>query len=175
MEITNLADLYGAAPMDWPAVAARLDAGITQAPGTGGPGRHTCWLTTLNPDGSPHPTGIGVLWLDGAFWFETGERTRKGRNLARDPRCALSVAVHEFDLVVEGEAALVDDPEVVADLARRWSDEWPVEVDASGTALTAPYSAQSAGPPPWRVYRLDLRTATAVETVEPGRATRWRF
>jgi len=23
-------------------------------------------------------TGIGALWMDGAFWFETGERTRKG-------------------------------------------------------------------------------------------------
>jgi hypothetical protein len=30
--------------------------------------------------------GVGALWVDGAFWFETGEETRKGKNLARDPR-----------------------------------------------------------------------------------------
>ena len=87
MDATNLADLYHLPPLDWTRIQARLDAGITQAPGSGGPDRHTCWLTTLNPDGSPHVTGIGALWADGTYWFETGERTRKGRNLARDPRC----------------------------------------------------------------------------------------
>ena len=176
MKATNLAKLYGAATMDWTTITERLDRGLPQAPATGGPDRHTCWLTTLNPDGSPHVTGLGGLWVEGAFWFETGEGTRKGRNLARDPRCALSVAVNEFDLVVEGRATKVDDPAVVADMARRWSTEgWPVRVDATGRALTADYSAQSAGPPPWHVYRLAPSRATAVETVEPGRATRWQF
>jgi hypothetical protein len=42
-------------------------------------------------------------------------------------------------------------------------------------ALTAEYSAQSAGPPPWYVFRLTPTKATAVETVAPGRATRWSF
>jgi hypothetical protein len=42
-------------------------------------------------------------------------------------------------------------------------------------ALTAEYSAPSAGPPPWHVYRLTPRTATAVGTVDPGGATRWRI
>jgi len=176
MKTTNLAQLYGAEPMDWTRIAERLGQGVLQAPGTGGPGRHTCWLTTLNPDGSPHVTGVGGLPAGGMFWFETGDGTRKARNLARDPRCALSVAVEEFDLVVEGDAVKVDDPAVVAEMARRWSAEgWPVQVDETGVALTAAYSAQSAGPPPWYVYRLTPRAATAVETVEPGRATRWRF
>jgi PPOX class probable F420-dependent enzyme len=176
MEATNLAELYGTPLLDWQRVTARLDRGIEQAPGTGGPGRHTCWLATVNADGSPHVTGIGALWLSGVFYFETGETTRKGRNLARDPRCSLSVATDEFDLVVDGEAALVDEPEVVADLAARWAAEgWPAGVDATGIALTAEYSAPSAGPPPWRVYRLTPRRATALLTVEPGGATRWRF
>jgi hypothetical protein len=42
-------------------------------------------------------------------------------------------------------------------------------------ALTAEYSAPSAGPPPWFVYRLTARSATALATVEPHGATRWRF
>jgi Pyridoxamine 5'-phosphate oxidase len=86
METTNLATLYDLAPLDWARVSARLDRGLTQAPGTGGPDRHTCWLTTLNADGSPHVTGVGALWADGAFWFQTGPGTRKARNVARDPR-----------------------------------------------------------------------------------------
>lgn len=176
MTATNLAGLYDLPPMDLDAVHARLDRDFTQAPGTGGPDRHTCWLTTLNADGSPHVTGIGAIWRDGAFWFETGRTTRKGRNVARDPRCALSVALREFDLVVEGDAVLVTDPVLVGARALDWAAEgWPCEVDESGTALTAPFSAPSAGPPPWHVYRVDVRAMTALGTVEPGGATRWTF
>ena len=87
MEATNLADLYGTPLLEWEPIRTRLSEGVTQAPDTGGPNRHTCWLATINPDGSPHLNGIGALWMDNAFWFETGETTRKGRNLARDPRC----------------------------------------------------------------------------------------
>jgi hypothetical protein len=176
MEAINLADIYGLPLLDWARVESRLDQGVTQAPETGGPNRHTCWLATINRDGSPHVTGVGALWVDGAFWFETGERTRKGTNLARDPRCTLSLATREFDLVVEGEAHKVTDPSTVAAMAARWdADGWPARVDETGLALTADYSAPSAGRPPWSVYRLTPDRATALGTVEPGGATRWRF
>jgi PPOX class probable F420-dependent enzyme len=176
MQATNLADLYNLPLADWSTVTARLDQGITQAPRAGGPDRHTCWLATINADGSPHVTGIGATWVDGTFWFETGQRTRKAHNVARDPRCTLSVATHEFDLVVEGDAHPVTDPPTVAAMAERWAAEgWPCRVDETGRALTAEYSAPSAGPPPWLVYRITPRSATALVILEPGGATRWRF
>ena len=158
MESTNLADLYGSPAIDWAVIAAGLDAGIPQAPGGGGPDRHTCWLATINDDGSPHLTGVGALWVEGTFWFETGQTSRKGRNLARDRRCTLSVATtHGFDLVIEGVADLVTDPPTVAAMAATWADGgWPARVDDSGIALTADFSAPSAGPPPWSVYRIDI-------------------
>jgi hypothetical protein len=174
MEATNLADLYGLPLVDWSRVEARLAA----PEGLAGTDRadHRAWLATTNADGSPHLTGLGPLWAAGLFWFTTGETTRKGRNLARDARCTLGVSTEEFDLTIEGDAVLVDDPAVVADMARRWAaGGWPARVDASGTALTAEYSAPSAGPPPWRVYRLAPRQATVVLAAEPGGATRWRF
>ena len=102
MKATNLGDLYETPLMDWDRITAGLDAGFRQAPGSGGPDRHTCWLATINSDGSPHVTGVGALWVDDTFWFETGAGTRKGRNLARDPRCTLSLATKEFDLIVDG-------------------------------------------------------------------------
>jgi PPOX class probable F420-dependent enzyme len=176
VETTNLDDIYGSPTLDWADIAARLDGGVHQAPGTGGPNRHTCWLSTINRDGSPHVTAVGALWVDGTFWFETGDRTRKAKNVARDPRCALSVATEGFDLVVEGEAAKVTDPATVAAMAARWvAAGWPASVDDTGQALTADFSAPSAGPPPWYVYRITPHTATALGTVEPGGATRWRF
>jgi hypothetical protein len=176
METHNLAELYDLPPLDWSAVTARLERGFTQAPGTGGPDRHTCWLTTLDPDGTPHTTGVGAEWLDGAWWFETGRRTRKGRNLDRDPRCTLALALRELDLVVTGTAAVVTDPAVVSRLAGTWAaDGWPCRVDESGTALTAEFSAPSAGPPPWHVYRIEPASAVVLSTVDPGGATRFVF
>jgi Pyridoxamine 5'-phosphate oxidase len=176
MDAKNLADLYDLPLMDWARIERRLERGMTQAPDTGGPNRHTCWLATINPDGSPHVNGIGAIWVDGAFWFETGDGTRKAKNVARDPRCTLSVATREFDLVVEGEAHKMTDPTTVADMAARWAAEgWPARVDDSGQALTAEFSAPSAGPPPWFVYRITPRAATALLTTESGGATRWRF
>jgi hypothetical protein len=105
MTARNLAGLYDLETLDWPAVTSTLDQGSTPGSGHDGPRRHTFWLTTLDRDGSPHVTGVGALWVDGAFWFKTGTGTRKGRNLARDARCALSLATGPFDLVVEGSAA----------------------------------------------------------------------
>ena len=176
VEAKNLADLYKLPLLDWNGIAARLGEGVSQAPGSGGPDRHTCWLATINEDGSPHVTGVGALWVDDAFWFETGEHTRKGRNLARDPRCTLSLATRGFDLVVEGNAEQVRDTETVSSMAERWNDQgWPARVDESGLALTAEYSAASAGRPPWVVYRMVPDRATALQTVEPGGATQWWF
>jgi hypothetical protein len=176
VETKNLADLYDLPPVDWTAVTGPLDRGVTQVPGTGGPDRFTTWLTTINADGSAHVTALGALWVDGTFWFVTGERSRKGRNLARDPRCTMAVSLLESDLVIEGDAEQVTDPELVAAMAERWAaGGWPCRVDETGRALTAAYSAPSAGPPPWFVYRITPRSATALSTVEPGGATRWRF
>ena len=173
MDATNLAELYGLPLVDWQRVEGRLARG----PGKSSPVTDDrSWLATTNPDGSPHLTGLGPLWVSGVFYFTTGETTRKGRNLARDPRCSLSVSTNEFDLAVEGDAVLIEDPDVVAEMAGRWADSgWPARVDETGIALTADYSAPSAGPPPWRVYRLEPRQATAVLAAEAGGATRWTF
>jgi hypothetical protein len=176
METKNLAELYDLPPLEWEPLKAQLDTGITQVPDTGGPNRFTTWLATINADGSPHVTGIGSLWEDGTFWFVTGEQSRKGRNVARDPRCSVSVSLHDYDLVFEGDAQKVTDPDTVAARAEQWAaGGWPCRVDDSGTALTAAFSAPSAGSPPWHVYRITPRRATALRTIMPGGATTWTF
>src|ERR1700758_4715620 len=95
-------DGYGAPTIEWAGVKSVLDGRLTQAPGTGGPQRHTVWLTTLNPDGSPHVMAVGVVQDNGSWYFTSGLATRKSRNLARDARCVVSVATEPFDLVIEG-------------------------------------------------------------------------
>src|SRR5215211_8144644 len=173
MEITshNL-DGYGAPPIDWARVRNVLTSDITQAPGTGGPDRHTSWLTTINPDGTPHVMPVGMVRFDETWYFTSGPRTRKSRNLARDPRCVVSIATHPFDLVLEGTAERVTEPGELEVVAAAYRDQgWPASVERQ--ALTAEYSAPSAGPPPWHVYRLVPTTVYALGTAEPYGATRF--
>ena len=69
------------------------------------------------------------------------------------------------------------DPATVAEIAALWAaGGWPAQPDESGTGITASFNAPSLGPPPWHVYQVRPRTATAVGTAEemPG-STRWRF
>ncbi|HEV2406031.1 MAG TPA: pyridoxamine 5'-phosphate oxidase family protein, partial [Ktedonobacterales bacterium] len=74
----------------------------------------------------------------------------------------------------EGEAARVTDPSTLEAAASRYREGgWPVVV--AGDAFTAPFSAPSAGPPPWNLYRFTYNTAYGVATAEPYGATRWRF
>ena len=45
------------------------------------------WMVTVRPDGRPHAMVIWGLWFDGAFWFGTGSKTQKARNLSKNPNC----------------------------------------------------------------------------------------
>jgi len=172
----NLADLYSLPILQWSAILTRLDQGFTDVPGTGGPNRFAWWMATINPDGSPLLNSVGALWADGSVWFTTGPASRKARNLERDPRCTFSMSAESFDLAIKGRCERVKDPDLVAARATEWAaGGWPCEVDASGIALIAPYSAPSAGPPPWFVYRMTPIKATALSTIDPGGATTWTF
>lgn len=174
METINLGAADGLPPVSWAAVVEKLET--ISAPAPDAVNSRTTWLATVNEDGSPHMTAVGALWLDGTFWFQTGARTRKGRNVTRDPRCSIAVSVRDADVVVEGDAARVSDPDALARIAKAWADQgWPAEPDESGSGITAPFNAPSQGPPPWNVYRIEPRSATVVLATDPGGLTRFRF
>ncbi|HZU49717.1 MAG TPA: pyridoxamine 5'-phosphate oxidase family protein [Mycobacterium sp.] len=174
MDIINLGAADGLPPVDWAKIVAKLAAGSAPAPDAHN--ARTTWLVTVNEDGSPHVTAVGAVWVDGAFWFQTGAGTRKSRNVARDPRCSVAVSIRDADVVIEGEATLVTDAGTVARIARAWADNgWPVEPDESGSGITAPFNAPGQGPPPWGVYRLTPRSATVALGTEPGGLSRVRF
>jgi hypothetical protein len=174
IETTNL-DIYGAPPIAWSRAAVQLEAGEDppSADGTPAPPR-TFWLATSGPDGRPHVAGVGALWLEDRLWFVSGPRTRKSRNLRSNPACAISVRLPGLDLVVEGRARRVSDQETIERVVAAYrAGGWPAE--AAGHEITAPYSAPSAGPPPWFLYTVDADVAFGVASAEPHGATRWRF
>jgi hypothetical protein len=168
VEVTNL-DRYGSPPLPWSRPRDLLAAG---EPPSSPP--RTFFLGTSRPDGRPHAAGVGAVWSDGELYFTSGPGTQKSRNLAANPACTISVKLEGIDLVMEGKASRVTDRATLERLAGVFrAGGWPAEVD--GDAFTAPFSAPSAGPPPWHLYRLELHTAVGVAAAEPYGATRWRF
>jgi hypothetical protein len=165
METKNL-DIYGHAAIPWD--RARDALASSRGPGV------TWFLGTVRPDGTPHAAGLGAVWAEESMWFVTGPRTRKARNLASNSACTISCRVPGIDLVLEGRAERNTDLDTLERLASVYRDNgWPAEVE--GEAFTAPYSAPSAGPPPWHLYGFSLHNAFGVATEEPYGATRWSF
>jgi len=87
-------------------------------------------LATVLPDGSPHSIPIWAILEDGRIAFFTQATSRKARNLARDPRVALSLVDEENPYrnaqirgrvveTVEGDAAL----EVIDRISRHYTGE----------------------------------------------------
>lgn len=165
LEVKNL-DRYGSAALEW----SRARDGLVRATGSA----DTFFLGTCRPDGTPDAAGVGATWHQGDLYVTSGPRMRKARNLASNPRCTISVRLEGIDLVLEGVAARTVDPALLAAVAARYrASGWPAQV--KGDALIAPYSAPSAGPPPWHLYRFRFHAVTGVATAEPYGATRWRF
>ncbi len=67
------------------------------------------WVATVLPTGGPHLAPVWGLWVEKAFYFGSGPRTRKARNLAENP----NVAVHPQSddvVIIEGVVETVTDP-----------------------------------------------------------------
>src|SRR5690349_21424218 len=120
MERINLGEADGLPLLDWAEIAAKLES--DEPPARDAHNSRTTWLVTLNEDGTPHVTAVGALWLDGAFWFQTGHGTHKRANVARDPRCSIAVSVPDCDVVLDGEAVRVTDRDQLARAAKAWAD-----------------------------------------------------
>jgi hypothetical protein len=164
--VENL-DNYGTGPLEWTRARDHL------ASGPGQPG-NICFLTTTRPDGRPHAANVGAIWIDGDMYFTSGPGTQKSKNLAANPAAAFAIKAEGLDLVLNGEASRVTDPAMLETAAAKYRNiGWPVEVE--GDAFTAPFSAPSAGPPPWYLYRFRYDSVVGVGTAEPYGATRWRF
>ncbi len=98
------------------------------------------WISTVRTDGRPHVTPLVAVWLDDALHFSTGPDEQKARNLASNPRVALTTGANDWqsglDVVVEGEAARVTDAQqldrLAAAWAQKWDGRWQYEVSQDG-------------------------------------------
>lgn len=164
-DIKNL-DIYGNGPLEWDRVVKAM---------SGDPSENLTWfLGTVREDGMPHSAGVGALYIDGDVYIVSGPRTRKSRDLENNPACTVSVGLHGLDVVMDGRAERVTDKPTLERVIARFSEGgWPAQVE--GDVVTASFSAPSAGPPPWHLYKFRFDKVVAVAGEEPNGATRWTF
>lgn len=118
------------------------------------------WIVTVRPDGRPHAMIIWGLWFDGAFWFGTGSKTQKARNLAKNPNCIVGTQSAAEAVILEGVAELITDPAIGKKLEPTSLSKYGM----SGGDGSAPlYRVR-----PSRVFGL-------IEKSFPKTATRWTF
>lgn len=133
--------------MPWSAVRERLSQ--PERP-------RTYWLATVDLDGSPHVMPLITAWIDGSLYFLSGLGTRKGSNLARDPRCAIttgSTTLPSMDIILEGEATRVTDADTLEHVVQFFATtmEWP-QLEVRDAFVHGP-NAPTAGPPPYALFR----------------------
>jgi PPOX class probable F420-dependent enzyme len=124
---------------------------------------HDFWLATVCPDGRPHVMPVWGVWDGASLWFSTGARSRKARNLARDPRATMTTVDAAEPVIVEGTVHLIRERAAVEEFAARVNAKYDSDyaVDfflAEATLRLAPVAAFG--------LRQDDFT---------GSPTRWRF
>lgn len=132
------------------------------------------WLATVRPEGRPHVMPILAVWAHDALHFATSPTSRKGRNLARNPRCVVTARGPGLDLVVEGTAERVSDETEISGVAEAYAAKYGWRVTIRDGAFEAE-GAPTAGPSPYHVYRLTSTVAFGFGTDDSLNATRWRF
>jgi general stress protein 26 len=117
------------------------------------------WMMTVRPDGRPHAMIIWGLWFDGAFWFGTGGKTRKARNLAKNPNCVVGTQNAAEAVILEGVAEKITDPAI----RKKLEPESLRKYGMSGGGSEPLYRVR-----PTHVFGL-------IEKSFPKTATRWTF
>ncbi len=117
------------------------------------------WLATASPEGIPHASPVWGIWFGERFYFSTGQSSRKGRNLASNPRLVLHLESGDEVVILEGMVETVPAGS---------------EFDRLDEAYFAKYGVHLTTDNP--VYRLVAHKAMAWREHDfPTSATRWHF
>ncbi|MBZ5656635.1 MAG: pyridoxamine 5'-phosphate oxidase family protein [Acidobacteriia bacterium] len=121
----------------------------------------TFWVATIHASQSrPHVMPVWGVWLDDAFFFSTGRKSRKGQNLATNPACTVVNDDGEEAVIVEGSAEELKDAAGLERVAAAYRKKYKMD-------------PRSMGEP---IFIVRPKTVFAfIEKTFPTSATRWRF
>jgi nitroimidazol reductase NimA-like FMN-containing flavoprotein (pyridoxamine 5'-phosphate oxidase superfamily) len=121
----------------------------------------TFWLSTILADHErPHVMPIWGVWLDDAFFFSTGRKSRKGQNLATNPSCTITNDNGAEAVILEGQAAQVDDAAELDRIAAAYKKKYKMD-------------PRSMKEPIFRVR--PTKVFGFIEKTFPKSATRWKL
>ncbi len=89
---------------------------------------HLCHFATVDAKGNPRVRPLWYLWREGGFWLTTRREARHtGRDLAHQPRVAISVASEDRPykaVVVHGTPEILPkDREILLAISTRYGEE----------------------------------------------------
>ena len=120
----------------------------------------TFWVATVHPENRPHVMPVWGVWVNDAFYFSTGRKSRKGRNLAANPACTITNDNAEHAVIVEGSAREAEDAAELERVAAAYKKKYKMDPRSMGEPIF--------GVRPKTVFGF-------IEKSFPKTATRWRF
>jgi nitroimidazol reductase NimA-like FMN-containing flavoprotein (pyridoxamine 5'-phosphate oxidase superfamily) len=120
--ILGAADGKGLLPWAW--VAKKMD------------GCRTFWVATIHASKPrPHVMPVWGVWLDDAFYFSTGRKSRKGQNLSLNPACTITNDDGEQAVIVEGRAEEVKDADALGPVAAAYKKKYKMDPRGMGEPI----------------------------------------
>jgi len=127
---------------------------------------HNYWIATSRPGGRAHLMLVWGIWWQDAFWFSTGPRTRKAKNIAADPHCVIGTEKADEAVILEGTAEEITDRAVWKQIVEVYNAKYGGDVgpmlESSGGCI---FRVQ-----PHTAFGQDEHAANFAES-----ATRWNF
>jgi Pyridoxamine 5'-phosphate oxidase len=127
---------------------------------------HNYWIATSHSDGRPHLMLVWGIWWEDSFWFSTGRRTRKAKNIASNHRCVIGTEKADEAVILEGSVEEITDRAVWKRLIGLYNKKYGGDV--------GPLLESSAGP----VFRVVPQTAFGQDEHAENfteAVTRWTF
>ena len=90
---------------------------------------HNYWISTTRPDGRPHLMLVWGIWWQDAFWFSTGPRTRKAKNITADPRVVIGTEKADEAVILEGTAEEIRDRSIWKQFAKIYNAKYVGDVE----------------------------------------------
>jgi len=121
----------------------------------------TFWVTTIHAtQARPHVMPVWGVWVDDAFFFSTGRKSRKGQNLAANSACTVTNDDGEEAVIVEGMAQETRDAATLERVAAAYKKKYKMDPRSMGEPIFA------------------VRPKTVfgfIEKTFPKTATRWKI
>ena len=130
----------------------------------------TYWIATYSADaGQPHVMPIWGVWFGDAFFFSTGNQSRKARNLAVNSRCSIATEI-DFEkrpkkgqikdsVILEGAAELLGDSRTRKKFSKIYEEKYAWDMKDFEEPI----------------YRVNPKTVYGLTSEFNQTATRWTF